>query len=137
MPTRYLSDSIADVVHGKTVEILVEAGFCVPDQDALTRLDGAGFHVDRASQVVHVTPELLDTALARLPRDVKLFDRTGEKPAPFERGSCFMGAETPVNVLDLETEERRPATSSVRVLLPNGRVGEIKYCREDKRWVTH
>jgi trimethylamine--corrinoid protein Co-methyltransferase len=110
MPTRYLSDSIADVVHGKTVEILVEAGFCVPDQDALTRLDGAGFHVDWTSQMVHVTPELLDTALARLPRDVKLFDRTGEKPAPFERGSCFMGAGTPVNVLDLETGARRAAT---------------------------
>lgn len=68
--------------------------------------------------MVRVTPELLETALARLPRDVRLYDRAGETPTPFERGpfggtqgrSCFMGAGTPVNVFDLHTRVRRPAT---------------------------
>jgi trimethylamine--corrinoid protein Co-methyltransferase len=110
MPAGYLSDSIADIVHAKTVEVLTEVGFCVPGREALTRLETAGFPVDWGSQMVRVRPELLDTALARLPRDVKLYDRAGEKPAPFERGSCFMGAGTPVNVLDLESGARRAAT---------------------------
>jgi trimethylamine--corrinoid protein Co-methyltransferase len=107
---RYLPSSIAEIVHEKAVEILIEVGFCVPEQEALTRLDGAGFPVDWETQMVRLTPELLDTALARLPQDVKLYDRSGETPTPFGRGSCFMGAGTPVNVLDLETGTRRSAT---------------------------
>jgi trimethylamine--corrinoid protein Co-methyltransferase len=106
----YLSDSIAELVHERSVEILVEVGFCVPEQGALARLESAGFPVDRESHMVRVTPELLQTALARLPHAVRLYDRAGETPVPFERGSCFMGAGTPVNVFDLETGLRRPAT---------------------------
>ena len=60
--------------------------------------------------MVRITPDLLDTAQKTLPRDVKLYDRTGENPTPFEKSSCFMGAGTPVNVLDLKTGERRSAT---------------------------
>ena len=103
------SDAIAELVHERSVEILSEVGFCVPEDDALNRLEAAGFLVERESQMVRVTPELLETALARLPQDVKLYDRAGQTPAPFER-SCFMGAGTPVNVFDLHTDQQRPAT---------------------------
>jgi trimethylamine--corrinoid protein Co-methyltransferase len=105
-----MPDSTAELVHEKSVEILSEVGFCVPERDALARLEAAGFPVDWESQMVQVTPELLETALARLPRDVRLYDRAGEASAPFERGPCFMGAGTPVNVFDLQTGVRRPAT---------------------------
>jgi trimethylamine--corrinoid protein Co-methyltransferase len=117
-------DSIPELVHEKSVEILSEVGFCVPDLGALTRLEAAGFLVDRESQMVRVTPGLLETALTRLPHDVQLYNRAGETPAPFPRstprkvsregnlgrGPCFMGAGTPVKVFDLETGVRRPAT---------------------------
>jgi trimethylamine--corrinoid protein Co-methyltransferase len=106
----YLPETIAELVHGNSVQILNDVGFCVPDREALARLQAAGFPVNRESQMVWLTPELLDTALARLPRDLKLYDRTGQTPAPFDRGSCFMGAGTPVNVLDLQTGRRRAAT---------------------------
>ena len=106
----YLNDAIAELVHEKSVEILSEVGFCVPDGDALARLDAAGFVVDHDAQMVRLTAELLDAALARLPRHVKLYDRAGQQPAPFGQASCFMGAGTPVNVLDLESGRRRPAT---------------------------
>jgi trimethylamine--corrinoid protein Co-methyltransferase len=105
-----LSDSIAGLVHEKSVEILSEVGFCVPERDALDRLEAIGFPVDGETQMVRVTSELLEAALSSLPRDVKLYDRAGKEPAPFERGPCFMGAGTPVNVFDLETGARRPAT---------------------------
>jgi len=108
----YLSGSIAELVHEKSVEILNEVGFCVPEQNALAHLEAAGFPVDWESHMVRVTPELLEAALARLPtrNRVKLYDRAGETPAPFERGPCFMGAGTPVNVFDLETGLQRPST---------------------------
>jgi trimethylamine--corrinoid protein Co-methyltransferase len=105
-----LSESIAELVHIKSVEILTEVGFCVPDPEALACLEAAGFPVDRQSLMVRLTPELLEIALADLCRDVLLHDRSGKSVVPSERGSCFMGAGTPVNVLDLDTGVRRPST---------------------------
>ncbi len=110
MQAQRLSDSIAELVHQKSVEILGEVGFCVPEREALDRLQAAGFPVDWESQMVRVTPELLEAALAHLPHKVMLYDRSGERPAPFEQGPCFMGAGTPVNVLDLQNGRRRPST---------------------------
>jgi trimethylamine--corrinoid protein Co-methyltransferase len=103
-------EKIASLVHQKSAEILLETGFCVPDNDALARLDACGFIVDPDSLMVRVPTEILDTALSRLPKQVKLYDRSGTIPAPYDQRSCFMGAGTPVNVLDLDTGDRRSAT---------------------------
>ena len=110
MPANSQFDSIANLVHNKSVEILTEVGFCVPDRDALTRLEDAGFAVKWESQMVRVTSELVETALASLPRDVELHDRARETLVSFDNGPCFMGGGTPVNVFDLETGMRRPST---------------------------
>ena len=110
VPGRYLSDSVAEQVHLKTVEILSEVGFCVPEDEALARLEGAGFQVDRDTQMVRASPELVWEAMRTLPRRLVLYDRTGKTPASFYQKPSFMGAGTPVNVLDLETGLRRPAT---------------------------
>jgi trimethylamine--corrinoid protein Co-methyltransferase len=97
-------------VHEASVDILTEVGFCVPAPEVLEQLATAGFPLDRDSQMVRITPDLLATALERLPRDVTLHGRGGEAVMPEASGSCFMGAGTPVNVLDPRTGERRPAT---------------------------
>lgn len=110
MLTHRLPHETAELVHEKSAEILTEVGFCVPEPDALARLEAAGFPVDYDSEMVRVTRGLLDQALRTLPCDVALYDRSGEEPAPFESGSCFMGAGTPVNVLDLNSGVRRSAT---------------------------
>ena len=104
------ADKIASLVHKKSSEILLDTGFCVPDAGILGRLAQIGFIVDLDSQMVRITQELLDTALARLPKYVQLYDRGGLTPAPYDQRSCFMGAGTPVNVFDLESGTRRPAT---------------------------
>ena len=105
-----LTVEIAELVHEKSVEILTDVGFCVPENDTLARLDSAGLPVNQETQMVRLTPELLAAALASLPKEVKLYNRAGDTPAPYDIGSCFMGAGTPVNVLDLHTGERRSAT---------------------------
>lgn len=104
------SETIADLVHAKSVEILAEVGFCVPDNSVLARLDSAGFSVNRDTQMVAIPLELLETALRTLPKEVRLYNRKGEVPPYFIDGSCFMGAGTPVNVFDLYTGEHRLAT---------------------------
>jgi trimethylamine--corrinoid protein Co-methyltransferase len=107
---RYLSDSVAELVHEKSVEILAEVGFCVPEQDTLARLAAAGFPVNHETQMVRVPSDLMAVALECLPRDVALYNRAGQVPASFGIRPSFMGAGTPVNVLDLETGLRRSAT---------------------------
>lgn len=104
------SENIADLVHEKSVEILQEVGFCVPDGTVLASLESAGFPVDFDSQMVRITPELLAAALESLPKDVRLYTREGGSLPRFGVESCFMGAGTPVNVFDLESGEHRSAT---------------------------
>jgi trimethylamine---corrinoid protein Co-methyltransferase len=110
MLAQLTSGSVAELVHEKSLEILSEVGFCVPEPAALARLERAGFPVDHASQMVRLIPDLLDTALAHLPQDTALHHRAGTQRADVATGPRFMGAGTPVNVLDLETGRRRPAT---------------------------
>ena len=103
-------DSIVSLIHEKSVEILFETGFCVPDIDTLHQLGTAGLLVDSDSQMVRIPPEILETALANLPKNTNIYQRDGNTPAPYEERSCFMGAGTPVSVLDLESGLRRPAS---------------------------
>jgi len=103
------SESIAGLVHEKSVEILQEVGFCVPEGNVLARLDSAGFLVDTGSQMVRITPDLLETGLESLPRDIRLYSREGEALTQFGIETLFMGAGTPVNVFDLNTGEHRSA----------------------------
>ena len=110
MITHQLPNSVVETVHGKSVEILHEVGFCVPEESTLKRLARAGFIVDLETEMVRIPPERVEECLAAMPKDVKLYDRAGKNPAPYEQASCFMGAGTPVNVIDLETAKRRPAT---------------------------
>jgi trimethylamine--corrinoid protein Co-methyltransferase len=110
MRKSHQSETIANLVHEKSVEILQDIGFCVPDEIVLARLDSAGFMVDFDSQMVRITPELLSAALQILPKDVKLYTREGEVLTQFGVDSCFMGAGTPVNVFDLHSGEHRSAT---------------------------
>jgi len=107
---RVLPESMEELVHENTVENLTEVGFCVPEAGALARLQAAGFQVDDTARMVRITPALLEQALDTLPRDVRLYGRDGGEPVPYDRHSCFMGGGTPVNVLDLDTGQRRPAT---------------------------
>jgi trimethylamine--corrinoid protein Co-methyltransferase len=105
-----MADSTVELVHERSAEILHKVGFCVPVPHLLARLEKDGFPVDHETQMVRVTADLLDAALERLPRNVLLYDRAGETAAPFGQTSCFMGAGTPVNVIDLQNGGRRSAT---------------------------
>jgi trimethylamine--corrinoid protein Co-methyltransferase len=110
MPKTSHSEAIANLVHENSIGILMEVGFCVPDHGVLARLDSEGFVVDKESQMVRITSELLEAALGSLPKDFKLFNRDGVLLTQFGVDPCFMGAGTPVNVFDLGSGEHRSAT---------------------------
>jgi len=110
MPWIQPSEKISNVVHRKSVEILSEVGFCVPDTQTLANLKSAGFIVDDESQMARITDDLLDEALSSLPAETGLYQRGSQVGLDFKHRSYFMGAGTPVNVQDLDTDERRMAT---------------------------
>ena len=110
MAKRPTNQKLAELVHQKSIEILQEVGFCVPDTKTLERLASAGFPVDTETQMVRITPELLDTALQTLPKDGKFYNRKGEPLTQFGVDPVFMGAGTPVKVFDLHSGEHRSAT---------------------------
>jgi trimethylamine--corrinoid protein Co-methyltransferase len=101
---------ISELVHEKSIEILEEVGFCVPEKGALKRLEKVGFIIDRATDMVRIPPDLCEEGLKHLPKDLKLYDRSGKQPISFNNESNFMGAGTPVYVFDLQSGERRYAT---------------------------
>jgi trimethylamine---corrinoid protein Co-methyltransferase len=104
------AEEIAHLVHRKSVEILSEVGFSVPEAETLAALKSAGFIVDTEAQMVRITRELLNEALSTLPGDARLYPRGDQNGLDLMNQSYFMGAGTPVNVQDLETGERRAAT---------------------------
>lgn len=104
------SEIIAELVHQKSMDILTDIGFCVPEESLFAQLEKAGFIVNKETRMVKVTQELLNTALKSLPKNVGLFCRDGSNKLDFSNSTYFMGAGTPVNVLDLENGERRNAT---------------------------
>ena len=113
-----LVDFSAEQVHEASLELLLEVGFCVPDAGALQQLSRAGFLVDFETCMVRVAPGMFDTARKTLPSEVILHGRGGDPPLDLSPPSRFMGAGTPVNVLDLATGVRRPSTrSDVRDLI--------------------
>jgi len=110
MKWKQQSEKISEVVHHHSVQILEKVGFCVPDPETLARLMAAGFLVNEETSMVRIPEELIRPALETLPKNVTLYNRDRTKALDFHSRTSFMGAGTPVNVVDLQTGERRSAT---------------------------
>ena len=106
----YLDHTLIPLVHEKSVEILCETGFCVPEKATLARLEAAGLPVDHESMMVRTTPELVKQALSTLPPGAGLYGRGGGEAIAWDGRSCFMGAGTPVMVFDLDSGRPRSST---------------------------
>jgi len=84
------TNSITNLIHGKSAKILSEIGFCDLDVEALNRLEKVDFIADRDKQMVHISTNKLESALSTFPQNMNLFDRSGINPAPYQERSCFM-----------------------------------------------
>ena len=105
-------EEITNSVHQHSLDILERVGFGVPDPDTLARLEAIGFQVDFEAQMVRIPREMVPPALASLPKNIKLHNRSRTTAVDLVESTSFMGAGTPVSVTDLETNERRGATRS-------------------------
>jgi trimethylamine--corrinoid protein Co-methyltransferase len=105
---QFLRDEELDRLQAATLEILDRVGVKFPSTMALDVLEAHGATVDRETQVVRMTPELVLAALASAPRTFTLAARNpaydlhlGDGASYFTTDGC--GVET----IDFDTRERR------------------------------
>jgi hypothetical protein len=108
-----MANSLAELVHEKPVDILGEAGFCVPEpgeikpihpqfhleiltfpsERALRVFIEHGVQVDVDSQVVCLSPELVTTALAHAPRSYVLSGRAEGTDLTLDGANSYFGTD--------------------------------------------
>jgi trimethylamine---corrinoid protein Co-methyltransferase len=106
-----LTDSQCKVLHEATLEALERTGLIVEDEEALKLLSAGGADVDGTR--VRIGSQMVERALATVPREVTLYDRNGEPRLVFAgRGTYFGTGSDCMYCFDHRTSERRRAVLS-------------------------
>ncbi len=113
LPRLSMLDATAvNYVHEQSLRLLAEVGVRVPLARAQALLADAGAQVDNDTQIVRFTPDLIESTVARAPRNVLLAARDPLKDVLLDHTRTHathdgMGAMC----LDHRTGERRPSTA--------------------------
>jgi len=98
-------------VHTSSLQILENVGVKVEEPRALQVLADAGARVDSQNRVAKIPSHLVKEGLEKAPSTCSLFGRDRVHEQRFGDGRVYFSMQGEgVNVLDLETGERRPST---------------------------
>ncbi len=101
-----------DQIHNTSLKILEEVGMEVENEKILTFLQKKEAVVDTDTSVVRISPAMVEEAIDSAPSEVTLYSRDGSRDLHLGGTRVYIGTGgTAVNVLDLETGERREATA--------------------------
>jgi trimethylamine---corrinoid protein Co-methyltransferase len=107
---RRLSDQQLQKIYHASLEILDRTGVLLYDQEALDLMKKAGARVVDENRV-HIPPYLVEWALSRVPKQIRICDRNGQRTMPLERNNVFFGPGSDCNyVIDHHTGERLPGS---------------------------
>jgi len=105
------TDTERDAVHETTMRLLEEVGVEVNHERALDIFARAGARVERDQNRVYLPRDLVLETIKKAPSEVVLCGRDPECDLTLEDGRVHLGTGgTALNVLDLETGEKRPST---------------------------
>jgi len=108
---RPLTEGEIKTIHETSARLLADPGIRVNNRQALEIFAAGGAEVDFATQIVRIPRSLLEEAIARAPSRVVLCGRDEEHDLILEGARTYLGTGgTVLNVLDLETGQRRPTT---------------------------
>jgi len=98
-----------DQIIGEGMQLLMDPGVRIHNDQALELLIGAGAEVDRAKQVAFIPEDLVQTALKTVPREFYLYSLDGEPVVHYggERVQFDPGSAA-IAVLDSHTGKHRP-----------------------------
>ncbi len=113
MRVSMLNEEDIEQIDHAAIRILEETGMAVYEKQSLDVLEKCGASVDRSTSRVKMPEKLVRGSLESLPRKVTLAGRDESKSVTLGSGeSNFMNSLQGVEVLDLETGERRPSMLS-------------------------
>jgi trimethylamine---corrinoid protein Co-methyltransferase len=106
---KVFDDNLVKQIIEEGIELLIDPGVRVHNQEALNLLAGAGGQVDFNSQVARIPEALVYQALSTVPAAFDLFDIDG-KPAVHYGGYQvqFDPGSAGISVLDMNTGQQRP-----------------------------
>jgi len=106
-----LPDDTLARYHRLALQVLETTGIRVPCSEVLSAMAEAGFKVSAEEQQVRFPPDLVEAALARIPRSITLGGRAPADDLELNLDSLWVRPQSGcVNVLDLDTGACRPAT---------------------------
>ncbi|HUK78413.1 MAG TPA: trimethylamine methyltransferase family protein [Thermoleophilia bacterium] len=114
----YLSDDDRQFIHEKTLQVLAEVGVAYNSPKAIDLLAAAGAQVDREALTAKLTWDVIEPALATVPKQILLagIDRAHDVVLGGERWLCTSDGLTTYWYDDL-SGERRPGTSDDLALI--------------------
>ena len=98
-------------IHQAALEVLKDPGVKVQHEEALDLFRRAGAEVEQAKQIVHIHPQLLESAINHAPRFMTICGRNPKHDLKSGTGAVhFSSGHGATFVIDFDTRERRPAT---------------------------
>ncbi len=110
-PIEVLSKDAREDIHLASLELLKEMGVKVYSKEALRILEESGAKVDQEKQMAYIPPYLVEEALKKTPKYVKLCARNPKYDVILDgKHICCSTDGTGMYTIDLDTGERRPST---------------------------
>jgi trimethylamine---corrinoid protein Co-methyltransferase len=108
MSLNLLSSQDISRLHAATLEILEQVGVRFPSTKTLDIWEAHGAQVDRETQIVRASPELIESALKSAPPSYHLAARHPDQDLPLDGNHVFVGTDgCGVEVIDLRSSQRR------------------------------
>ena len=105
-----LSASQIETLKNGTLQLLAEVGVYYPSQKALAIFADHGADVDRESQIVKISPDLVKKAMVTAPRSFVLGGREERFDLTLDGSASYLATDgCGVHVIDPETREKRPS----------------------------
>ena len=112
--TRLLSDELIEKIIAEARAVLCRLGVEVHNNSVLSMLADHGAHVEHDTNCARLTEDIIDKALATVPRSIKLFDVLGNQTHDLRDDNVyFTPGSTSINILD----SRRPGRE-VDIVVP-------------------
>ena len=108
-----LSDQMVEQIIAEGIELLIDPGVRVHNEEALGLLGDAGADVDLESQIARIPESVVQQALETRPSEFYLYDLDGAPVVHYGGDSVqFDPGSAAITILDSETEQQRqPVTA--------------------------
>jgi trimethylamine--corrinoid protein Co-methyltransferase len=108
----FFSEKEVEKIHGMALDILESTGIEMPSKEALEIFKDGGAEIE--GDIVKISPNLVDEALESVPKrdELTLYGREEENDINLsEDGPVLAGMVQATQIMDLDSREKRPATS--------------------------